>query len=544
MFIFTSFFTAGSVLSMLLNAFGEELWKKALSIYLFNLSFDFATPEDLADAITLAAFSNNVMNLPNIHDVLESWESQSGFPYITVSRSGSQMTFDQDRFMYSNRNSTNLWHVPINYVVGSNPDFSSTLPDFWMSAVRRKTIESATAPKSFTASDWIVVNVQQTGYYRVNYDADLWNLLIQQLNGDDFEEVHIINRAQLVDDSFHLARAGLLRFDIPLAIIDHMEREVDYIPWAPTNRANTLLNRWFAGSRVHPRYQEFMRKNVQRAFNKLGTSVVADEPRVDRYARIIAINIACQAQLPACLTQTTQSLQNMFASGDPLEPDLVSSVYCNGMRTASEETYSDMLYKLQASNDPAERNLIITSIGCTQNIDLLTDFFTMAIAPGADLTRGERSRILTSAVNMGEASVRTMIEFFKIQFTAISSYNLIAIVASNIAARIHNQDLFNQFSSVLGTLEAAELLSPAEVVNLRSTANRILDWQKANLGIVEEFFNQQDNKPTTVESTTVTTSTTVEQTTSTKVEDTTLGAGSVALSTVLLLLAFVIKQLL
>lgn len=556
--LFISLFTAGSVLSMFLNAFGDATWKKGLSYYLAERGFNSGTPGDLHFGVQTAVFEDGRAGVLNVALAMESWESQSGFPYITVTRNGDQLTFDQDRFMYTNRDSTNLWYVPINYVVGSNYDFSSTLPDFWLLGEKSTTIESSTAPKPFTVDDWIVVNIKQSGYYRVNYDSALWNLLIQQLNGNNFEQIHILNRAQLVDDSFHLARADLLSFRIPFEVMNYMEKETDYIPWASANRANTLLNRWTFGSRVHLRYQVFMRKNVASVFNKLGTNIIEDEPRVDRYARIIAINIACQTQMSDCLTATAFSLQNMFTTGTPLAPDLVSSVYCNGMRTASYATFINMLDKLYDSPSQAERNTIISSIGCTQNTDILSEYFGLAVHPLTSLSNAERSRILTSAINIGVDSIRTMINFLQAESTGINSFNLVATMASNIAARIHDQALLNEFEPLLDSLQASGLLTANQVTNYKATARGILDWQNAYLDHIEGFFVDQGvtDPPTTIPPITTAAPTdaptdaptTVDVTTTAPSTpaptDTTLGAGNIVLSTAVLLSAFIVRHLL
>ena len=52
---------------------------------------------------------------------------------------------------------------------------------------------------------WLLANINQTGFYRVNYDVTNWNMLTQQLLTD-----HTVfppeNRAQMMDDSLQLAR--------------------------------------------------------------------------------------------------------------------------------------------------------------------------------------------------------------------------------------------------------------------------------------------------------------------------------------------------
>ncbi len=39
----------------------------------------------------------------------------------------------------------------------------------------------------------------------MNYDRKNWDLIVDQLNSDH-EEIHVLNRAQIIDDAFNLVR--------------------------------------------------------------------------------------------------------------------------------------------------------------------------------------------------------------------------------------------------------------------------------------------------------------------------------------------------
>jgi aminopeptidase N len=68
------------------------------------------------------------------------------------------------------------------------------------------------------------------GFYRVNYDLNNWQQLIKQLNESN-TNIHVLNRVQLIDDSFNLARAGMLNYTIPLNLSTYLTKEDDQIPW-------------------------------------------------------------------------------------------------------------------------------------------------------------------------------------------------------------------------------------------------------------------------------------------------------------------------
>jgi aminopeptidase N len=215
---------------MMQVAFGVETWTKGLRNYLNTKQYDSATSTDLYNALQQSVNQDYATNPPNVATIMSTWENQAGYPVVTVSRSGNQLTLTQERFFYTEQTSSSLWWVPINYVVKSNPDFSNTKPDLWMPGQKTITIQSS-AQKPWTANDWIVVNIQESSYFRVNYDNNLWNLLIAQLKGD-FSQIHLLNRAQLVDDSLNLARAGKINYNVPFEILEYLAKENDYIPWA------------------------------------------------------------------------------------------------------------------------------------------------------------------------------------------------------------------------------------------------------------------------------------------------------------------------
>lgn len=68
------------------------------------------------------------------------------------------------------------------------------------------------------------------GYYRVNYDDLSWQLIIDLLNSNDYDKVHLLNRNQLLEDAFNLAKAGLISYTVTLDLVSYLERETDYVP--------------------------------------------------------------------------------------------------------------------------------------------------------------------------------------------------------------------------------------------------------------------------------------------------------------------------
>ena len=117
------------------------------------------------------------------------------------------------------------WWVPLTYTSKSQDNFKTTSPTTWLKeGQEQKVVQNVGG-----AQDWVIFNVQETGYYRVNYDHRNWNLLMEQLL-KDHEVIPPINRAQILNDALSLARAGELDYNIALNMTRYLTKERDYIP--------------------------------------------------------------------------------------------------------------------------------------------------------------------------------------------------------------------------------------------------------------------------------------------------------------------------
>lgn len=252
----------------------------------------------------------------------------------------------------------------------------------------------------------------------------------------------------------------------------------------------TLLNRWLSGTNVYVKYQAFVRQIVEPLYKKLGVKVVEDEHKLDRYARSIAINLACQAGLEACLKDTSEQLMKLVNEGEKIEPDVQSAIYCNGLRDADTSTYFHLQNKMLASEDQAERTLIISALGCTQNEVLLTQFLNLAIIPGDALRLQEKFRVFASPANNGELGLRVTMNFIRNNFHAIlkTAPTQVNTMLANVASRVASESIYKEFDSLLELLEKFNGINAGRGVSLRATANSNLNWQKNYVGQIETFF--------------------------------------------------------
>lgn len=64
----------------------------------------------------------------------------------------------------------------------------------------------------------------------MNYDLANWKLLIEQLR-TNHSKISSMSRAQLIDDSFELARTGKVAYSTALELLKYLRMERHYVPW-------------------------------------------------------------------------------------------------------------------------------------------------------------------------------------------------------------------------------------------------------------------------------------------------------------------------
>lgn len=233
-----SYSKGASIIRSMENFLTVDVFKRGLSNYLNEFSYQSATQDDLWSALTLEAQKSGVFDESmSVKEIMDTWTLQTGFPYIHVTRNyeSNKVNFEQRRFILMEANNTimerdekeSLWWVPITYTTKRESNFTHTRPSHWMKAERSITID-----EGIDSNDWLMVNLQVTGYYRVNYDITNWKLIIKHLNNPKrYHEIAQSNRAQLIDDAMNLARADLLDYTTALDVTKYLNHERDYVPW-------------------------------------------------------------------------------------------------------------------------------------------------------------------------------------------------------------------------------------------------------------------------------------------------------------------------
>lgn len=348
----------------------------------------------------------------------KTWENQKGYPliHVTADESSSLFRVTQQRYFAltdKNEEDNSRWYIPLNFAVESTPNFDeTTFTNYFLDDVDETTISY---PAGYTSSQWFVFNKQQIGYYRVNYDASNWQQLIRVLNSDNFKDIHVSNRAQLVDDALNLAADEYLDYETAFGVVTYLERETDYVPWRAAITNFDKLDYLLASDpSLAANFQRLIRILVRLMYISYGLEERPDESVIDQFARELAIDWTCRMGDERCLRDTYAYLRRIALEGFSVPKSLEITYICNGLRGLDrQEEFTALWNRMLNSNDQSERIRIIDGLTCSSDPTTLRNLLQATLEPNAQLTyrAHEIQRIWSNIPSRSWIGIDVMIDF-------------------------------------------------------------------------------------------------------------------------------------
>ncbi|XP_023035875.2 uncharacterized protein LOC6650874 [Drosophila willistoni] len=373
-----SYDKGGSVIRMLENLVGSEIFEQAVTNYLEKHQYLNTVTDDFLSEVAALYTATDVKLL------MRTWTEQMGYPVLNVTRSSdSGFTITQQRFL-SNKVSYNeefetsvfnyKWSVPLTYILDtfeSGQEASSLIFAYDQDSVG-VTVDSDVK--------WLKLNVHQMGFYRVNYEESIWNSITQDLI-TNINRFDIADRAHLLDDAFALADASQLSYRIPLEMTAFLGLERDFVPWYVAAEKFKTLRRSLMYDDSYVAYLNYARSVVITVYQEVGWTVDADDHLRNRL-RVSIISAACSLGLPDCLTTAAQLFNNYLnnpTDANKPSPDLREIVYYFGMQQLSSESSWEQLFDLfKSETDASEKLKLMYGLSGVQDAQLIYRFLELA----------------------------------------------------------------------------------------------------------------------------------------------------------------------
>ncbi|XP_003921666.1 aminopeptidase N [Saimiri boliviensis] len=389
-----------AVLRMLSSFLSEDVFKQGLASYLHTFAYSNTIYRDLWDHLQEAVNNRSVQLPTNVSSIMDRWTLQMGFPLITVNTgtgaiSQEHFLLDPDSTVTRPSDFNYQWIVPITSIRNGTQQ-----ADYWLTEAQENNGLFRTS-----GDEWVLLNLNVTGYYRVNYDEDNWRKIQTQLQTDR-SVIPVINRAQIINDAFNLASAHKVPVTLALNNTLFLIDETEYMPWEAALSSLSYFKLMFDRSEVYGPMKNYLKKQVTPLFfhfrNTTNNWTVIPENLMDQYSEINAISTACTNGLLECEQMVSDLFKQWMAntSNNPIHPNLRSTVYCNAIAQGGEEEWNFAWEQFRSATLVNEADKLRAALACSNQVWILNRYLSYTLNPDLIRKQDATSTIISIANNV------------------------------------------------------------------------------------------------------------------------------------------------
>ncbi|KAM3967291.1 membrane alanyl aminopeptidase [Aphomia sociella] len=470
----------GTIIRMIHHLIGDEAFKTGLNIYLNSVKLNSGYPDRLYEGLDSGIQRyNSLATYPGvtIKDIMSSWINQAGHPIlnVNVNYENGTVSLSQRRFyINSTVRSNEVYKIPITYTTKNKLDFNNTKPVFVMENI------SADIELNITEESWVLFNIQETGFYRVNYDDASWTKIANALKGEDRTNIHNLNRAKIVNDLFAFYNADEVSFKRLYEVLDFLKSETDYSVWVAALAGLKKLRSQYLGTDALHDIDVYSLGLVENVINKLGYHPRQSDDFETLRARLELLEFACDLGHEECVKNSVDIFNALRQNNEEVPASLRSLVYCNGLRHGNGDDFDFLWNRMLTTNLANEERTIIEILGCTSDKDKLKSYLLSVLETDRKIKVQDITTPLTSILKT-YSNLDTVLENFNCSQWR-EGYTTLDAVVTAIGSSLRSDNDFERFENLLRSTNCLE----NEVVS----ANKAIVSTRAALKWAEEHKSE------------------------------------------------------
>ncbi|XP_057687478.1 leucyl-cystinyl aminopeptidase [Corythoichthys intestinalis] len=361
MFDSVSYLKGASILLMLNASLpGDQQFRKGIIQYLKQFAGLNTDTDDLWNSLTEVKVSNQHLN---VSEMMRSWTSQKGFPLVTVSRKGDEVTLKQEIFLLTSENTkhtSSLWNNPVMYV----NDSCSLTPECRQLFILKTKTETFKVPETVK---WLKLNYKNTGFYIVDYGDKGWDALTSAMS-DNFQVLTQEDRASLIHNIFALSKLGRVSFHQVISLLNYMPKETEM---NPVIEAMLQLKEIY--QMLQKRYERGpvirIRSYILNLFGVLmDKQTWTEEESVSKQKmRSVLLEMACELEQEKCTQQAKAMFKKYIESNGTfhIPADLQRVVF--SVAAQSDEDWESLFTMYQYATYDSEKQKMLQGLASTQD---------------------------------------------------------------------------------------------------------------------------------------------------------------------------------
>lgn len=286
-----------------------------------------------------------------------------------------------------------IYSIPLTFATASDPSFDTKVRQ-WMTS--ESTVISDVQP-----NEWIIFNVQQVGYYKVDYSRDLWTTIIDAYKRQP-ESIPKVNREVLHGEMFDgWSNLGTKSISDCLELLGVLEAEREGAVWEKAGSYIEKLNEFFLFSEFYDNFLALMHTQLAPHVDVLGkddkeSSKLSEQ--VTRWSK--------ETQHESYLRLELDKLVDYMNTGDmDKRPD-----FCSGFRVANASVYNHFYDKVFNEANLFDVELV-SSLGCRKDARKLKELLANMLDPRKITQEYLIMEVFSSTMRNSEIGLETVMDF-------------------------------------------------------------------------------------------------------------------------------------
>jgi puromycin-sensitive aminopeptidase len=351
MFDLLTYQKGSSLVRMLQQFLGEEVFRKGVKTYLESHAFANTETGDLWAALEQAS------GLP-VGSIMDSWIFTGGHPRVSVRVDGRSIMLSQRRFRYREVVGDDLWEIPVKIAYGTRDGVAHI-------------DEVVTGPEATIEVDddieWVLANAGGHGYYRTSYTPELLGRLLDRL-----DKLTPLERYGLIDDAWAHVVAGDMGIGDYLEMLRRFADETEYAIWEAIVTSLDEIHHTLD----HP-IDRYVRDLIGPAMERLGWKPAEGEPGLTRRLRGLLFTALGRYGEDPNARQVAADLVTELPDGS-LDPEIARAVI-SVTASSGIADYDDFFARYRHAETPQDRMRYLYALPLFPDPELADLTFAMAL---------------------------------------------------------------------------------------------------------------------------------------------------------------------
>lgn len=472
---------------MLVDWLGEDDFYQGIRNYLRKFSYKNTVHTDLIECLAEASGKDPAM----VQTMMKSWIENPGVPLVHVAKSekSSQLELGQRRFSYDLEDSSDelVWHIPLSLVTNLHPD-----------STRHKMMNDSTATIDVnSAVDWVKLNHNRAGYYKVSYDATLWQSLIQQCETNSLVFT-VADRSGLVNDAFTSARIGALTYEALFNLTSSIvAQETDFTPLSSVLSGfsyiyYTLSVRYDSTQSVQL-LEDFLKDMLAPLYTKYAWKDKAGSTIDEQQIQSLVLDSMCSYGYEPCVSRASSIFQDWMVNNTQIEADFLSTVLSTVIKRGSTSDWDALWSRYKGTNDPSLKSKMLSALSTSSQQDKMY-FLLEEMLQGEDVRIQDQTTVVRGTTSSYLGAVitwkfvrkywRTLVD--QNELTSFAMRHIIDLCA--VFQDMDDRDAALKFYQDQGIAEMKSVKKAIEVADTR------LRWHGTFHQDIKEFLEKSINE--------------------------------------------------